>query len=161
MNNKDIEKHIADFVIENQQKYYRLAYSYVKNQQDALDVVQDSIIKAISSKDTLRQPEFIKTWFYRIVTNTALDYIRKQKRAVVSEEKTLVAYDTGETDQYPDIDLQKALDELPCDYRNIIILRYFEELKIEEVAKVLGENVNTVKTRLYKTLQKLRIQMSA
>ncbi|HAE62078.1 MAG TPA: RNA polymerase subunit sigma-70 [Eubacteriaceae bacterium] len=161
MNNKDIEKHIADFVIENQQKYYRLAYSYVKNQHDALDVVQDSIIKAISSKDTLRQPEFIKTWFYRIVTNTALDYIRKQKRAVVSEEKTLVAYDTGETDQYPDIDLQKALDELPCDYRNIIILRYFEELKIEEVAKVLGENVNTVKTRLYKTLQKLRIQMSA
>lgn len=161
MNNKDIEKLIADYVIKYQQNHYRLAYSYVKNEHDALDIVQESIIKAMTSKSTLKQPEHIKTWFYRIVVNTALDYIRRKKKVVVSDEEILTGLDTGEADQYSDIDLQKALDKLPDHYRSIIVLRYFEDLKIEEVADILGENINTVKTRLYKALQKLRIHMSA
>lgn len=161
MGNKDIEKLIADYVIEHQQSLYRLAYSYVKNEQDALDIVQDAIIKAISSKETLKQPEFMKTWIYRIVANTALDYIRRHKKVIVSDDEFISRLDTGNVDQYQDIDLQKALDELPADYRSIIVLRYFEDLKIEDVANVLGENINTVKTRLYKALEKLRIQMSA
>ena len=161
MGNKDIEKLIADYVIEHQQSLYRLAYSYVKNEQDALDIVQDAIIKAISSKETLKHPEFMKTWIYTIVANTALDYIRRHKKVIVSDDEFLSSLDTGNVDQYQDIDLQKALNELPADYRSIIVLRYFEDLKIEDVANVLGENINTVKTRLYKALEKLRIQMSA
>ncbi len=61
--------------------------------------------------------------------------------------------ETGEYDKYTDLDLRRALEELPIEYKSIIILRFFEDLKIEEVAIILDENVNTVKTRLYTALK--------
>lgn len=160
MNNINLESHIADYVINNKESHYRLAYSYVKNREDALDIVQESIYKAISSKRTLKNPDHIRTWFYRIVVNTSLDFLRKQKKLVLSDDETMLLNEAACEDSYHDIDLQNALCELPDSCRSIIILRYFEDLKIDEIAEILDENVNTVKTRLYKSLEKLRIQLS-
>lgn len=159
MGRSSLEKHIADYVVTHKESHYRLAYSYVKNVEDALDIVQESIYKAISSMDSLKSPSYIKTWFYRIIVNTSLDFLRKQKKTVPVDEETLSGYDLGRVDEYTDIDLQRALEELPFNHRSIIVLRYFEDLKLEEIAEILNENVNTVKTRLYKSLEKLRIKM--
>lgn len=159
MGENSLENQIADYVIRYKENIYRLAFSYVKNTDDALDIVQEAIFKALSSKDSLKNPDYIKTWFYRIVVNTSLDLLRKQKKLVVVDDETLFSYDTGTVDDYPNIDLQKALDSLPDNYRSIIVLRYFEDLKLEEVAEILNENVNTVKTHLYRSLEKLRIEM--
>lgn len=156
---KDIKKQVADYVIANKEDYYRLAYSYVKNTNDALDIVQESIFKALSSIALLKEPSYIKTWFYRIVVNTSLDFLRKQKKIVIVEEETLCSLDLGDIDDYQDIDLQAALDALPDNYRSIVILKYFEDLKIEEIAEILNENINTVKTRLYKSLKVLRMKI--
>jgi RNA polymerase sigma-70 factor (ECF subfamily) len=156
---KDIKKQIADYVIANKEVYYRLAYSYVRNTNDALDIVQESIFKALSSIASLKEPSYIKTWFYRIVVNTSLDFLRKQKKLVIAEEETLCSLDFGDIDDYQDIDLQTALDALPANYRSIVILKYFEDLKLEEIAEILNENVNTVKTRLYKSLKVLRMKI--
>lgn len=156
---KDIKKQVADYVIANKEDYYRLAYSYVKNTNDALDIVQESIFKALSSIALLKEPRYIKTWFYRIVVNTSLDFLRKQKKLVIVEEETLCSLDWGDIDDYQDIDLQAALDALPDNYRSIVILKYFEDLKIEEIAEILNENINTVKTRLYKSLKVLRMKI--
>lgn len=160
MSRSSLEKQITDYVIKHQENQYRLAYSYVKNVDDALDIVQESIYKAMSSIDSLKNPRYIKTWFYRIVVNTALDFLRKQKKLVVVDEEAFSGYDSSTVDTYPNIDLQKALEDLPDNYRSIIVLRFFEDLKIEEVAEILDENVNTVKTRLYKSLEKLRIKIN-
>lgn len=153
------KKQVADYITNEKGKHYRLAYSYVKNVDDALDIVQESIFKALSSLASLDEPQYIKTWFYRILVNTALDFLRKRKRLVLVDELVLTSYDTGTVDKYQDIDLQQALDELPEKYRSIIILRYFEDLKIEEVAEILDRNVNTVKTRLYRALEILRLNI--
>lgn len=160
MDKINLESHITDYVISNKESHYRLAYSYVKNKDDALDIVQESIYKAISSKRTLKNPDHIRTWFYRIVVNTSLDFLRKQKRLVISDDEAMLLHETGCKDSYRDIDLQKAMYNLPDNCRSIIVLRYFEDLKIDEIAEILDENVNTVKTRLYKSLEKLRIQLS-
>lgn len=160
MRSCSLEKEIADYVINNQERHYRLAYSYVKNADDALDIVQDSIYKAISSMDSLKNASYIKTWFYRIVVNTSLDFLRKRKKVVVVEEEVLSGYDVSKLDDYPNLDLQRALEDLPVNYRSIIVLRFFEDLKIEEIAEILDENVNTVKTRLYTGLEKLRLKMN-
>jgi RNA polymerase sigma-70 factor (ECF subfamily) len=157
MAKSNIEKQLADHVIANKENYYRLAYSYVKNSDDALDIVQESIAKALSSISSLKEPNYIKTWFYRIVVNTSLDFLKKQKKLVIVDEEVLCSLDTGDIDNYQDIDLQTALETLPNDYRSIVILRYFEDLKLEEIAEILDENINTIKTRLYKSLKKLRI----
>lgn len=159
MDKKHLEKLLSDVVIKNKENYYRLAYSYVKNVDDALDIVQESIYKAISSIDSLKNPKYIKTWLYRIVVNTSLDFLRKHKRVDVVEQEILEKCISGDEDDYENIDLHRALDELSPNYRTIIALRYFEDLKIEEVADVLNENVNTVKTRLYRALKMLRVKM--
>lgn len=160
MNTPNLDELIADFVIQNKEHYYRLAFHYVKNKEDALDVVQESIIKALSKKASLESPELLKTWFYRIVVNTSIDLLRKQKRLVIVDDEVLTSLDAGNLDQYTDFDLKNMLDSLPVQYRSIIILRYFSDFKLEEIAKILDENLNTVKTRLYKALSILRIEMN-
>nr|WP_303873434.1 sigma-70 family RNA polymerase sigma factor [Tepidanaerobacter acetatoxydans] len=160
MSKTDLEEQIAEHVIEFKDRYYRLAYSYVRNADDALDIIQESIYKAFSSLDSLKNPSYIKTWFYRIVVNTSLDFLRKRKKEIVVSEVFLSANDESEYDSYEDFDLKAALDDLPPNYRSIIILRYFEDLKLQEIAEILNENVNTVKTRLYAGHKKLRIKMN-
>lgn len=135
MDKCSLENEIADYVIQYKENIYRLAFSYVKNADDALDIVQESIYKAISAKDSLRNPDYIKTWFYRIVVNTSLDLLRKQKKLVVVDEKVLAGYETGINDHYQNFDLQKALESLPDHDRSVIVLRFFEDLKIEEIAE--------------------------
>ncbi len=149
---------LADYILSNKENYYRLAFSYVKNKDDALDIVQESICKAINSGHSPKNPEDVKPWFYRIVVNTALDFLRKHKTVELVDAEALELSGSSE-DTYDDLDLHKALDSLPPNYRSIIVLRYFEDLKIEDIAAILGENVNTVKTRLYAALKKLRLQL--
>ncbi len=159
MEERNIEKQFVDYVIKNKENHYRLAFSYVKNVDDALDVVQESIYKAISTIDTLKNPGYLKTWFYKILVNTSVDLLRKRKKLVIVDDEALLSFDSGTFDNCEDIDLQNALDNLPVQYRSVVVLKYFEDLKIEEIAAILDENVNTIKTRLYKSLKMLRTQM--
>lgn len=149
---------LVDYILSNQENYYRLAYSYVKNKDDALDIVHESICKAMTAMHSPNQLEEVKPWFYRIVVNTALDFLRKHKSFELVDEEFLALYSAAE-DTYQDLDLHKALASLSPDYRSIIVLRYFEDIKIDDIAAILGENVNTIKTRLYAALKKLRLQL--
>lgn len=160
MGERNIEKQFVDYVIKNKENHYRLAFSYVKNVDDALDVVQESIYKAISTIDTLKNHGYLKTWFYKILVNTSVDLLRKRKKLVIVDDESLLSFDSGTFDNCEDIDLQNALDNLPVQYRSVVVLRFFEDLKIEEIAAILDENVNTIKTRLYKSLKMLRIEMN-
>jgi|SRR5690554_1967196 len=155
-------KELEEYLLANQENIYRLAYSYVKNPEDALDITQEAVFKAISGVDSLKNPQGMKTWVYRIVSNTALDFLRKQKRLVVVDEDTLGFYleeSRASRDEGKDLDLAMALEKLTPRERGRIVLRYFEDLKLEEVAEVLNENINTTKSRLYASLRKLRIEM--
>ena len=155
----NLANQLEEYIINNQKLFYRLAYSYVKSSDDALDVVQESIYKAFSSIDSLKNDSYIKAWFYRIIVNVSLDFLRKRKREIVTDEEFLLNHDEGVMDHYSDMDLKKALEALPENYRSIVVLRFFEDLKLKEIAEIVDENVNTVKTRLYKALEMLRISM--
>ena len=152
------EKQIKKYIVENKESLYRFAYSYVRNEDDALDIVHDAICKSLISISTLKNIDNIKSWIYQIVSNCAIDYIRKNKKYVAIsddiEESNAIGYDT-----YEDIDLQEALERLPEKYRVVIILRYFEDMKIGDIAQILKENENTIKTRLYNGLSKLKIEL--
>lgn len=157
-NKKLKERKVKDYIVNNQKNFYKIAYSYVKNEDDALDIVHDAICKALSKIDSLKDIEVVKPWFYKILINSAIDYIRKNNKYVsITEEEVINEYKVE--DVYSDIDLKRALDRLPQEYKSIIVLRYFEDMKIEDIANVLSENTNTVKTRLYKGLRKLKIKI--
>lgn len=159
MLNRKTEKILIRCITENKENVYRLAYSYAKNKEDALDIVQDSIYKAMTRMDLLKDPDAVKSWFYRIVVNTSLDFLRRNKKVHTMEPEIIETYSPPAEDVYTDIDLKRTLEGLPPKYRAVIVLRYFEDLKINEVAEVLNENTNTIKTRLYQALQLLRVKL--
>jgi RNA polymerase sigma-70 factor, ECF subfamily len=160
MKNSNLEQALIQLITENKENFYRLAFSYVKNKEDALDVVQESIQKAFLTMDNLKEQEKLKSWFYRIVVNKSLDFLRKHRRVNVMDDETLEFFCNGNHDVYQDIDLERCLDALPEKFRTVIVLRYFEDLKIEEMSEILKENQSTVKARLYRALSMLRIQMN-
>ena len=151
------EAAIEQLLLDNYETYYRLAYSYVRQEQDALDIVQESAYKAIKDCQKVKNPQYLSTWLYRIVINTALDLIRKRKKEELSDTMPEAIWE----DRYGDVDLKYMLEQLDEKSRTVVILRYFEDMKLEEIAKILDENLNTVKARLYRTLKKLRLDLEA
>lgn len=125
-----------------------------------MDVVQEAIHKALKSVHRLEDASKMHSWFYKIVVNTALDFLRKKKRVQVTDDDTLEFLSQGESDVYEDQDVKRAIEDLPEMYRVIIILRFFEDLKLEDIAQILDENENTIKTRLYKALRLLKVELS-
>lgn len=160
MKKHDVHALFITCITDHKDDFYRLAYSYVKNQEDALDIVQESIKKALTSLNKMKDPNSMKSWFYKIVVRTAIDFLRKQKKLTLADDETIDFLSKGKEDIYKDIDLHKALDKLPIPYKTVIILRFFEDLKLEEIGEILEENINTVKTRLYKGLKLLRITIT-
>ena len=74
------DKEIIEFIKDNQEYFFRVAFSYVKNQDQALDIVQEAIVKALQKRYTLRHIEYLKTWFYRILVNECFATIKKSKK---------------------------------------------------------------------------------
>ena len=145
------------YVTNNIDKIYRLAFSYVKNQQDAEDIVNESIKKALYSINSLKNEYYMSTWLYRIVVNTANSYLKSKSKIIYLDEQiedSLIIEDT-----HQDTDLYNLVMELEPKYRIVIILKFYEDMTFEQIANILNENVNTIKTRLYKALNKLKIEL--
>lgn len=151
------DEKIQQVLLEHYDKYYRLAYSYVGNQADALDIVQESAYKAIRDSGKVENENYISTWIYRIVVNTAIDMLRKRKKEGMNTQ--IEDYEMPVEDSYSDPDLAAALSRLKEEERLVITLRYFEELSLEEISDITGEPLSTIKSRLYRTLKKLRVDL--
>lgn len=151
------KKLIEEIILEKYNQYYRLAYSYVHNEADAGDIVQNGAYKALRNGHTLKHPEYAQTWVYRIMLNECFRYVQQSRLLSYEAIQEENGEEAGYTeDDYADIDLQRALDALPEKDKAIVILRYFEDRKLEEIAEILEENVNTVKSRLYRSMKKLK-----
>ena len=147
---------VHECLVKNYEKYYRMAYSYVFCEQDTMDIVQEGAYRAILKSDLLKQPEYVDTWICKIVINEALRFLKKNKLASVDMESLP---EQGKEDEVEDIDLQRALEKLDNQERAIVVLRYFEEEKLENIGKTMNLNVNTVKSRLYRAMDKLKKYM--
>lgn len=154
---EELENAFITFIRTQQKSLYRLAYSYTKNEQDALDIVQDSIQKGWLALERLTKREQMKSWFYTILVRTAIDFLRKHKRIDLIGDDALLQL--SEQDTYRNLDLQQALLHLPLQLREVVVLRYFEDLKIEDVAQILTIPQSTAKSRLYKALKLLKIEL--
>ena len=151
------EKIIEDVLTENYGQFYRLAYGYVRNEEDALDIVQESAYKAIKEAEKLKNPAFAKTWIYRIVINEAYTFLKKRRTEEnldEIEEKNISAEDA-----YENLDLKQALERLDEKDRTIVVLRFFEDRRLDEIAEILDMNLNTVKSRLYRVMDRLKLAL--
>ena len=154
---QDVKEILIDYVKENQEKLYRVAFSYSKNEEAALDIVQEAITKALKNINKLREENYIKTWFYRILINESLQYIKKNKRIITCGlEEIENRIEWNDAICFEGIDVYKYVQNLNEKLKTVIILRFFEDMKIEEIAKITNTNENTVKSRLYKGLKELK-----
>lgn len=157
---KHISKHeYAELMVKNRQKFYRIAYSYVKNEQEALDIVSEATYRGLVHIRDLREPDYFNTWMTRIVINTALETIRKNSRLVVLEDYMLEDADVWKLEQEIQFDLYTALDALGAEYKSFIILKYFEGYSFKDISKLLEIPESTVKSKVYRCLEWMRDYM--
>ena len=140
MNTPSLQQKVEDQILDSYEAMYRLAYTYVRNEEDALDIVQESVYKAIKNASKVQQES----------------YIRSRK----NETELDAAGETGKEDTYQDFDTLEALKILDEREKAVVILRFFEDQKLDDIARILHENTNTVKSILYRSLKKLRVQLT-
>ena len=151
------EETLTSFLIETQARSYRLAYSVLHNRDESLDAVQTADCRALEHQDSLRDPGAVKTWFTRILMNACNDLLRQRSRVVPFPENGEEPF--GEDPEPSDETLARRVDALPREMGTVIKLRFYEELTLKEIGEVTGQNVNTVKSRLYAGLKRLRVAM--
>lgn len=152
MNKNEVFKKL----MQNREKdLYKIAYSYMKNENDAMDVVQDTLLKGLEKFDYLEKKEYFDTWIIRILINTCKDTLKKRKMNLTIDDQDFTLT-LQEKDTEGVIDLIKTLDLLNDEERELINLKYFQNKKLSEISEIKGVKIGTVKSRLSRTLDKLK-----
>lgn len=131
---------------------YRLALGILHNREDAEDVVSESVLKAYEKLSTLRKPECFRAWLMQIAFNEAKRVYTKNKRYTLTEN--IEDYMPAFEDEHHE--LWDIVMELDIDYREVIILYFYEQFSIKEIAQILHIPEGTVKSRLSRAKKKLK-----
>ena len=135
----------------------REAYIRCKYEEDVKEIVQETIYKAYRNIRSLKEPQYFKTWLSRILINVANDYLRNKGMVDLELDETSYVKEVVIEDKIEiKIDLYNAIDELEDKYKDAVILRYIDDLKIEDISKLLDRPVNTIKTHLRKALKDMK-----
>jgi RNA polymerase sigma-70 factor (ECF subfamily) len=140
---------------------FRLAAHLVGDRSDAEDVVQEALTLAWRAWPSLRDRDRFDAWFERIVVNTAYERLRKRRRTPTAHLPVELA-DRGTDRLSAALDrdaIARALDGLSADHRVVVVLRYWRDLPIEEIATRLGVPSGTVRSRLHYALRELRLRI--
>ncbi|WP_017414935.1 sigma-70 family RNA polymerase sigma factor [Clostridium tunisiense] len=145
----------------NKEYLYKTAFLYMKNQEEALEVYQETVYKAYINLHKLKKPEFFKTWLTRILINNANDRlkVRDKYSAVDVIQENIIDENYGQVSLEEKIDLYSAIDSLSSQYKTAIILKYFQNLSLKEIALVMECPENTVKSYLHRAKAQLQTKL--
>ena len=156
--NKSIKTNCASFeklLLQYKSYLYKVAYTYVKDKQVALDILQETSFKAWLNIHTLKDEEKFKPWITKILVNTALNYMKKESKVIYMEDENSIIYSEKSISIEEKLDLYDAIDLLKPKYKTVIILKYFDDMKIEDISYVLNIPENTVKSHLKRAKESL------
>lgn len=138
-------------------KLYRMAYVYMRNEEDALEVFQDTLYKAFSSLSTLKNDKYFSTWLTRILINTALAHLKEKRRVVSMDQHTLENVgDKNQVTREEKLDLLQAMEDLEEKYKTVLLLRFYKDYTIRQISAILSSPEGTVKTHIHRGLAFLR-----
>ncbi|KPL57756.1 RNA polymerase sigma factor SigW [Rossellomorea vietnamensis] len=164
----------AELVELYKDKVFQICFRMLGNRHEAEDIAQEAFIRAYVNIETFNQKRKFSTWLFRIATNLCIDRIRKKKPdyfldAEVSGTEGLTMYSQVAADvQLPEdevenMELQETIQieisKLPEKYRSVIVLKYIEELPLQEISEILDLPLGTVKTRVHRGREALRKQL--
>ncbi|MBD8069806.1 RNA polymerase sigma factor SigW [Bacillus sp. PS06] len=164
----------AEIVELYKDKVYQISYRMVGNRHEAEDIAQEAFLRAYININSYDINKKFSTWLYRIATNLSIDRLRKKKPdfyldAEVAGAEGLTMYSQVAAegmlpeDKVESLELQETIQEailkLPAKYRSVIVLKYIEELSLKEISEILDLPVGTVKTRIHRGREALRLQL--
>jgi RNA polymerase sigma-70 factor, ECF subfamily len=166
----------AELVELYKDKVFQICFRMLGNRHEAEDIAQEAFIRAYVNIETFNQKRKFSTWLFRIATNLCIDRIRKKKPdyyldAEVAGTDGLTMYSQVAADvQMPEDEvenmelqetIQKEISKLPEKYRSVIVLKYIEELPLQEISEILDMPLGTVKTRVHRGREALRKQLKS
>lgn len=135
---------------------YYIALSFVRNTQDAMDISQESFIKAFRKIKRFDPEKSFFPWFYKLLKNLCLDHIKRRRRTQeIPLDEARVLKEEREDKEMKEI-LWRGIEELPFEQREVIILRYFQQCSYQEIAEITARPVGTVMSSLYYAKKRLR-----
>ncbi|MDA1265347.1 MAG: sigma-70 family RNA polymerase sigma factor [Planctomycetota bacterium] len=156
-----------------QGRLFALARNYTKSPVEIEDIVQDTFLKAFARLDSFQHQSSFYTWIYRIATNTLLDHLKRRGRSPVQAVEDPEVLPNGVCDgnlMRPDARLQEkeiaeitqdVLLDLPEIFRQVLILREFEDMAYQDIADLLEISIGTVESRLFRARNKFKQKLLA
>ncbi len=126
---------------------------YLKNEHDSLEAIQEVAYRSWKGISSVKSPEYFSTWLMKIMMNYCVDELNRKKRIIVQDEFSDV---TSMEDIHTHEELEEAIDTLDGKCKQVIILKYFHDLRISDIAIMLECPEGTIKTWLNKALMELR-----
>ena len=165
-------KEFEEQVLEHMDMLHAVALRLTRNSADAEDLTQNTLVKALRFHEKFKEGTYIKAWLLTILRNTFINEYRKRSRTPLSVELTgteaaePAALPTGEQDRLHnmmellDDEVRLAVEELPEDFRNAVIMADLEEKSYKEIADFMGCPIGTVMSRLSRGRKILREKLS-
>lgn len=159
---KGDEDAFYEVIVLHKDRLYRIALAYFRNEEDALEVIQEMTYRAWKTIRKLRQPEYFSTWLIRILLNCCHDEWKRQKRLRRKEmiNECEMRDEESETQWVGRLYIAEALDRLEPKYKQVLILKYYEDMTLTDIAAALHRPVGTVKTWLHKALVQMKSLVS-
>jgi len=154
-----------ELMIRYERQIYRVCYRYVDNREDAMDLAQEVFIKAFEHLTTFRHESSLKTWLYRIAINHCINHVKKNRQEFVEISEytgSVRASVHAEMEDREQRDhFRRMVKHLPPKQKAILELRINEQLSYEEIARISGRSISTIKASVFFALEKLRKLCSA
>ncbi len=145
------QEELSDIVMNNKDSMYRLAFSIVRSDADAQDAVSEAIVRAFEKRDQIKKPASAKSWLMQILVNTSKRIVAQSHRFILTEDENqyeqVVAFESDE--------MWTTVMELDEEFREVVVLYYYEQFSVKEIGKMLRIPDGTVKSRLSRAREKL------
>jgi len=166
---KGDEQAFLQLMNSQREQMLRVALAYLHNEEDALEALQETVCRAWLKKHSLRKPQYMTTWLIRILIRVCTDELRHRKRAIARNmaeaagnnrtgQNWQVNVDASTTEDK--LDIEAAVKGLEEPYRGVVILKYFKDMTITDIADVMQRPDGTIRTWLHKALKQLRIRLA-
>lgn len=168
---KGDQRAFAEIVELYKDKIFHLAYRMLNNRHEAEDIVQETFLRVYKNLDRYDENQKFSTWIYRIGTNLCIDRLRKRKPsysldADMNDQEGMDGYSMiPSDDRSPETEMllsetqriiHESIESLPAKYKTIMLLRYIQDLSLQEISEVLDLPVTTIKTRVHRGREFLR-----
>jgi RNA polymerase sigma-70 factor (ECF subfamily) len=149
-----------EIMVRYERQIYRICYRFVENREDAMDLAQEVFIKAFEHLVTFRRESSLKTWLYRIAMNHCINHVKKHSQEFVEVTEYTGSVNSRVQDQLEDREqrehFRRLVKLLPPKQKAILEMRINEQLSYEEIAKISGRSISTIKASVFFALEKLR-----